>query len=606
MCGILGLSGFQISKEEFVFELNRIIHRGPDGFGVFEDTDAQVILGHRRLAIIDTDDRSNQPMSVGERYTFIYNGEIYNYREIREYLVSKGCTFITESDTEVLLQLLIIDGPDALNKCNGMWAFVLYDSHDRSLLFGRDRLGKKPLYYHRADNKIAFCSEMKGLYSFLPSIEYSKDYINQAMFDPMSVEQRPDCLICGIEKFPAGCYGVFKDSKFTISRYYNPDRLIGSPTKRKTFNEATEELGALLVDSCNLRMRSDVPVGTALSGGVDSSLITSIIAQLGYSQSDFYTALIASFPNSMLDETDDAIMVAENARVNYQTVDIIPKVTEDSILWSIFQFEEIVATAPIPFNTTYQAFRRNGVVVTLDGHGADELFGGYTMDLYSKLDDDYPNVLSMRKTLQLLSDMYGGTKLIPFSEVNPHFKARLLADFSSRDFGKLLSSDSYRTKLHNSTFYGILPTLLRNFDRFSMQAGVEVRMPFLDYRIVEFAFDLKTKYIIKDGFSKAIVREVGKNIVPKQILNNKRKTGWNSPMGEWLKSSLKEWYLDEIHSLGFQKCDLIDVDSYKKRALNYLNSQTINQNEAQSLWLNLQPYLIEKSNSRYASTGLEK
>ena len=149
MCGILGSIGFNVKSKVFKQTLDTISHRGPDGYGIYEDEDGQVKLGHRRLAIIDTDARSNQPMTLAERYVIVYNGEIYNYKEVRNYLLSKGCSFKTESDTEVLMQLLILEGADSLNKCNGMWAFAMYDRVTRSLLIGRDRLGKKPFYFYR-------------------------------------------------------------------------------------------------------------------------------------------------------------------------------------------------------------------------------------------------------------------------------------------------------------------------------------------------------------------------------------------------------------------------------------------------------------------------
>jgi asparagine synthase (glutamine-hydrolysing) len=173
---------------------------------------------------------------------------------------------------------------------------------------------------------------------------------------------------------------------------------------------------------------------------------------------------------------------------------------------------------------------------------------------------------------------------------------------NSKSIDLILSNDAYRNKLYQSTFSAILPTLLRNYDRYSMQAGVEIRMPFLDYRIVEFAFELKTDMKIRNGFSKAIVRESARKIVPPKILQNKVKTGWNSPMGEWLNTDLKEWYLDELASVDFINCSLVDSKTYKERALRYVDSSVNNQNEAQDLWLKLQPYLIDKANRKFAQT----
>lgn len=600
MCGILGCIGFEIDSESFKLCLDSIIHRGPDGFGVYENCKFNLKLGHRRLAIIDVDARSNQPFIMADRFILIYNGEIYNYIEIRNYLISKGCKFVTESDTEVLLQLLVVEGPDGLNRCNGMWSFALFDKEEGSLLLARDRLGKKPLYYHESSGNLVFCSEMKGIYPFLKSVDYSVDYIEQSMIDVMSVESRSDCLVKGIKKFPAGSYGIYRDSRLTITQYYNPAFLLLEKEANINYNEAIDEFRELFMDSCKLRMRSDVPSGTALSGGIDSSLLISTLANSGFHHSNSYEALIASLPGSELNETSDAILVAQNAGISYQTIDIKPHINDEIILWNNYQFEDIASTAPFPFIKTYQSFRDRGVFVTLDGHGADELFGGYSADLYSKLEDDFPNIFKMRRTLQLLNDIHGIDNRYPIGHVLPYFKGHFSTILRTGKLSNIFCNNAYRRRLFHSTFHGILPTLLRNYDKYSMQAGVEVRMPFLDYRIVEFAFKLNSNFKIRDGYTKALLRSAGKGIVPEKILRNKVKIGWSSPMGEWLKGDLRDWFLDEINSVDFINCNLVNSKTYRDNAMEYLNSERVSQNEGLFLWLNLQPYLIEKANKRFA------
>lgn len=597
MCGIFGTIGFHYPEQEFQKRLNLLAHRGPDGAGTWFSEDLRVQLGHRRLAIIDTDSRSNQPMLLGDRYVIVYNGEIYNYLELRKELEQEGVRFQTGSDTEVLLHLLALKGPSVLNRLNGMWAFVLYDQKEQSCFISRDRLGKKPLYYVEEDERFAFASEMKSLYSCLKSFQYNQSFIAFAVAHPNDNEVLPETLIKGIKKFPAGSYGWLRNGKLSIERYYEPEQLLEQPLSRKSFEEAVEEFRELFQSSCSLRMRSDVPVGSALSGGIDSGFVVSSIGQLHSPTS--YTALIASFPGSFLDETDDALLAANNAGVQSLKVKIEPDVNPDHILQAVYDFEEIGGTAPFPFFQTYRAFREQGILVTLDGHGGDELFGGYSFDLSAKLHDDFPNIYSIRNTLALRDRMTGLKRETIWPTVWGNFKSIALQKKKKGLLPLFFEREQYyRKQLFHSTFRGILPTLLRNYDRYSMYAGVEVRMPFLDYRLVEFAFRLPNNYKIRHGYSKAIVREAGKPIMPKQILQNKLKTGWNSPTGEWFGGIWKEWLRDELAGAAYKKCDLVNKEVIDTLAAEFLEEGKKEHEAGQNLWLQLQPYLIEQANKK--------
>ncbi len=601
MCGIFGTVNYRISSKDFQLQLDKIKHRGPDGFGVWENNDGSVKLGHRRLAIIDTDSRSNQPMTFDNRYHIVFNGEIYNYIELREELQKKGVQFVTASDTEVLLKLMILDGPAALSRLNGMWAFVIYDALEQSLFMSRDRLGKKPLYYIYKGEQFAFASEMKGLHSCLDEFVYDHDFIRYAVANPFDNERKPETLIKNIFKFPAGCYGTYKKGRLEIHRYYFPEQLLHQTPAHKNFDEAVEQFRELFESSCKLRMRSDVPVGSALSGGIDSGFVVSTLGKMGYGRSGDYTALVASFPGSALDETAAALQVASHAGVNAVKVVVQTDLHPDQILKAVYDFEEIYLTAPVTFFQSYAGFRKNGIVVTLDGHGGDELFGGYPFDMDKKLKDDFPNIFKMRNTLNTIRKMYGQKENIPMNEVLPHFKGELLQTIKKRNPLSFFENEKhYRNQLFHSTFSGILPTLLRNYDKYSMHAGVEVRMPFLDYRIVAFAFTLPNSYRVRNGFSKAIVREAAKGIVPQPVLQTKLKSGWNSPMGEWLAGVWKEWLLDEIHSSAFSNCDLVETDKVHQQAEEFYNSASYDHVHGQQLWLQLQPYLIEKANKEFA------
>jgi asparagine synthase (glutamine-hydrolysing) len=331
----------------------------------------------------------------------------------------------------------------------------------------------------------------------------------------------------------------------------------------------------------------------------------STLAKLEYGKKGDYTAMVCSFPGSVLDETDAALQVAAHAGVNAIQVSIDSDLHPDHLLQTVYDFEEIYLTAPTSFFQSYMGFRKNGIVVTLDGHGSDELFGGYPFDMDTKLKDDFPNIFKMKKTLSTIQHMYGRKDEVSMNEVVPYFKGDLLQKIRNRKPLSLFEKEHYyRNQLFHSTFKGILPTLLRNYDRYSMHAGVEVRMPFLDYRIVAFAFTLPNEYRVRNGFSKAIVREAAKRLVPPAILNNKLKSGWNSPMAEWLRGVWKEWLLDELHSTAFSNCDLIDKEKVLQQADVFYKADKPEQVYGQELWLQLQPYLIEKANKVFAHSSL--
>lgn len=600
MCGIYGTLTFRIDEQEFVNELNKMQHRGPDDFGVWVSTDNKAILGHRRLAIIDTSTRSKQPMTFDDRYVIVFNGEIYNYVELKKDLEKKGVVFYTESDTEVLLKLIMLEGTTGLSLLNGMWSFVIYDSVEKSFLMSRDRVGKKPLYYIHDGERFAFSSEIKNLICYLDQVEYDRDFMDFSVNNVLACEISEKTIFKKIKKFPSGSFGYFRNYELKITRYYFPEQLLLQQQSRASFEEATQQFKELFESSCKLRMRSDVPVGSALSGGIDSGFVVSTLARLGYGRDSSYRALVSSFPGSHLDETGDALCIARNAKIEVEPIIVNPDIDPDHILEAIYQFEEIAGTSPIPFFQLYKAFSDRNVVVTLDGHGADELFGGYSFDLYSKIKDDFPNLFKIKNTLNTIDKMYGQNNELGLNDAWPHFKWELLKKIRVRNILSVFEKEQYfKAKLLESTFYGILPTLLRNYDKYAMASGVEVRMPFLDYRIIEFAFSLPNNFKYRNGLTKAIVRNAAKDIVPQKILSNKIKTGWNSPMGEWFAGPWKQWLNDEIESLEFKNCDFINPVEIRSLVQKFFQADQ-NHCEGQELWTRLQPYLIEKAFKKFA------
>lgn len=598
MCGILG----HIPASEpnlFKEALDTLQHRGPDGFGIWNDNDGLISMGHRRLSIIDLSEAGKQPMFWQDRYIITFNGEIYNYIELRNDLEKDGYHFHSNSDTEVLLALYAKEGSSCLQKLNGMWAFAIYDKQEKTLFLSRDRMGEKPLFYYQQGERFGFASEMKGLYKFLDFVEADVEVVNTAKLDMFGYEATEYCLIKGIKRFPAGCFGVYKNGQLSIDKYWLPlENLIDVPS---SYGKQVEMFRELFIDSCKIRMRSDVPVGTALSGGIDSSATISTMAYVaknleGVYSRDWQHAFVASFPGSFLDETEKARAVSDYLKVPATFLNIDPLKDIDKLFHYSYLFEEFYITSPIPFISLYGKIKQDGTTVTLDGHGSDELFGGYSFDIGTKIKDDYPNLFKMKETLQTVANMgesntkiTWGRVLLEANNIKKHKEAA----------GKPLQSnpklDHLNNRLFQSSFVNILPTLLRNYDRYSMINGVEIRMPFLDHRIVSFAFSIAGTSKVRNGYSKAIVRDAMKGFFPDDIRLTKNKIGFNSPFTEWMKGPLKEWLLDQMESNDFKHASFIQANEVSRNIKKVMADPHASFADGENVWISLMPFIWEKS-----------
>ena len=612
MCGILGFIGdWNVDKEIALFTL---AHRGPDDWGLWENSNKKVVLGHRRLSILDTTDCGRQPMITDDsRYAIIFNGEIYNFIEIRKKLVSYGWSFRSQSDTEVLLKAYIHWGPDCLLKFNGMWALAIWDDKKQELFLSRDRFGKKPLFYSEKNKALMFASEMKALFSGLGRVEANYDLVEKAKKDFFSYESTQECLIKGIKRFPAGHYGLYKGGELSLIRYWcTLDHL---PEIPRRYEDQVEMFRELFLDACRLRMRSDVPIGTALSGGLDSSGTISSMAYLSKNtmderaSKDWQHAFVASFPGTPIDERCYAQKVVDHLGIKATYINIDPLKGIDSLYDYLYLFEEFYLTSPIPFMLTYKEVKDYGTSVTLDGHGADELYGGYDFDFIKALKDAGFNLTKINEILDTYYNSY--PKDSAQFEKLPS-KTRYLLTWHLKSFAKrilrrspLTSQDmkhpiwkemDYLTKnLYVSTHDTILPTLLRNYDRYSMANGVEIRMPFMDYRIVTFAFALPWTSKINNGFSKAIIRDALAPLMPYDIAYRKEKVGFNSPIVDWIKGPLKSFFLDVIESKAFRECNLINPLQTASVIRNVINDPCAKWGIAEQAWIMLTPFLWEQA-----------
>ena len=590
MCGIFCCIG---SRNDDIEEcIQSLRHRGPDACHINRLDGAQ--LAHCRLSIIDTDSRSDQPMcDESKRFWIVFNGEIYNYVEIRNELEKKGYIFKTESDTEVLLKAYIEWGESFQNKCNGMWGLAIWDDKEKELFLSRDRFGVKPLYYYYSDEQLFVGSEMK---SFFPIMEQRT--INYEIFDSKNwfgYESTSDCTIKEIKKIKAGHCARYSKGVLREKRWWNTlDSVVDIPSE---YDQQVECFRELFIDACRIRMRSDVPIGTALSGGVDSSAVAGCIKMISLeapntSLQSLQNVFVASMPYSVIDETKYAELTANRLGIKIDKVIIHGDISPDELLKYMYLCEEPYITCPIPFIQTYGEMKKRGIKVTIDGHGADELFGGYPFDLFAlvhELSDD-----------NLKKDIWKTYKsaVFPKSEISYEdfceISSRKRIDNLSCD-DRWDEFDGLNKTLYNEVHYITLPTLLRNYDRYSMSNGVEIRMPFLDYRIVAFAFSISWLSKIRCGFTKKIVRDMASPFLIPEVAIKPEKIGFNSPMTEWIRGDMKEFLLDTVHSRDFIECDLINplyVTIMLERTLD-MNNPTFSDGE--ELWTSIMPYLWKKA-----------
>lgn len=609
MCGILGT--IPASDEEiFKKALNKIYHRGPDR-GFIKHMSNNISLGFRRLSIIDLSDNAMQPMSdESGNFYVLFNGEIYNFIEIRNELIKKGYKFKSTSDTEVILYSYIEWGKDCLNKFNGMWAFAIWDNIKKELFLSRDRFGKKPLFYAYLNGKFIFASEMKAILPFLNEIKPSKDF-QWCKKNIFLYESTDKTLIEGIKRFPQAHYAILREGKLNFYRYWNTlDNLIVPPS---SYEKQVEMFKEIFYDAVKIRMRSDVKVGTALSGGLDSSSVLATMwyvankKNIGYGKNDWQHAFTAIFPDSYIDESEYAKYLTNHLRINN-----IPIVIEPTKLWKdiekyLYMFEELYITPPIPMMALYNSINKHGIKVSIDGHGADELLSGYGYIVEALWDTKF----NINKTIDILTTYQGTFEGIenyvpicskPVVYMKYMFK-KILKKILKREIKSIdynhknyKSLDNLSKHLYICFHETILPTLLRNYDRYSMSNSVEIRMPFMDWRLVRYLFSLPYDAKVGNGFTKKILRDAMKSLLPEKILYRKSKIGFNAPMTQWIQNDLRDWFIDLIHSRDFIECELID--DYKKIQRNVIKIIKKEENSflaGEKVWTDIMPYLWKKA-----------
>ena len=560
MCGIAGIFAKQSpSPEEISLITKSIAHRGPDAQGYY--VHSRVALGHRRLSIIDLEARANQPLySHNGRYVIVFNGEIYNYRDIARELTQLGIELRTTSDTEVLIESFALWGTGFVHKLKGMFAFAIYDIHLDKLYLYRDRVGKKPLFYFLSDNLFVFASEIKALLAH-PEIKSSTKIRKSTVssFLQLGYIQQPQTFYENIFKFPAGHYGIISpDFQLSLLPYWNVSHYLKT-SHNITEQSAFKQLKELVHDAVNSRLVSDVPLGIFLSGGIDSSLVAAVA-----SQSTKIKTFSIGFKESKFDESVYAEQIAKHLNTDHYRYTLSEQDSIGLMEQYLNHFDEPFAdTSAIPTMLVSQCARKE-VKVALTGDGGDELFLGYGSYTWANRLAN-PIWSALRPTLQLvLSSMPSSRwkrashlfeKVMPgklrrhiFSQEQYFFSDSEIQNNALRDMDyyydwpyddfRYLSvlSEAERQALFDFQFY-LRDDLLVKVDRASMYYGLECRCPLLDHNLVEFAINLPESFRKRNLTSKYLLKKVLFEMVPEKYFD-RPKWGFGIPLGKWMKNDL--------------------------------------------------------------------
>jgi len=568
MCGICGIVALtpqaRLPGPEVVRKMTDILrHRGPDDEGFHFDTAAA--LGHRRLSIIDLAG-GHQPIANEDATRFIiFNGEIYNHREIRELLEKKGHRYRTLSDTETILHLVEEEGIPGLNRMNGMWGFAIWDFPRRRLTLARDRLGIKPLYYAQVGDLLLFASEIKSL---LASQIVATDLDPSALASYLDLLYIPSprTIFSGVRKLPPGHALVADATGVRVERYWNPAFTLDQVPD---FDAAAERVRDLLTDAVRVRLLSEVPLGAFLSGGIDSSLVVGLMSRL--MDRPVKTFTVGFRGEGWYDESAEAEVVARHFQSDHHALQVTSLDLPATLEQTVPALDEPMCDpASLP---TYllSRYARGWVTVALTGEGADELFGGY--DKYR-----FEQLLAALGPLGSLAGRAGAA--LPLSRLpekarraleaaalsGPARQLRLRSTFTGEESRRLMLAslegipnasreameDAARSYPSgdslNRIFFQDLKTymqddLLMKIDKMSMLASLEARVPFLDYRLVEFVFSLPSSYKLRGGRGKLLLRSAFPGFLPPRTLQ-RRKHGFVLPIGRWLRNDLKDYVRD--------------------------------------------------------------
>jgi asparagine synthase (glutamine-hydrolysing) len=603
MCGISGIISKNKLSVSLIKQMNdKISHRGPDDEGfllggdinydieldktIYVDNQVSFTFGHRRLSIVDLSPLGHQPMSYIDRYWIIFNGEIYNHIELREELVLKGYKFKSNTDTEVIMASYDYWGKDCLNKFNGMWSFVLIDNTNNEIFISRDRFGVKPLYYFQDDEYFIFGSEIKSIIinpiiDVKQNIDFCTKYIENGCN-----EHTTDTAFLGVKKFDFGCYHHSKLEDIfhplnEIKFWKVSPNLSNEKFDFKKANEYANKYYDILNDAVKIRLRADVKVGSASSGGLDSSSIVYLINQqlkaLGKQEKQETFSTV--YKSVGTENCDESIFIDEITN----KLNVISNQIEPSEYNVPFEHDKVIYHLENPPESTlmsswhtFKLVSSSGVKVTLDGQGADEQLAGYlpyiinywaTKNLNIKI---FKELNMFNKTNTLKYSLYGLALNLSSKIIGKKFSNFIASKFSGKEVDMF---QNLNQRLHNDSFSHLV-TLIHYADHTSMAHSIESRMPFMDYRLVEFLSSVPSSYKIHNGWTKYIARLAFDKKLPDTITWRKDKMGWPIPQDKWFKGSLKEWFENGVRkginiAKHKQPSDIFSIN--KSKAVRYLN-----------------------------------
>jgi asparagine synthase (glutamine-hydrolysing) len=525
MCGIAGIIG-----DFDAYQLDAMLlsqhHRGPDATGKYSDG-SFAALGHNRLAIIDLSPQSNQPfLDPSGRYVLVFNGEIYNYIELKAELKGRY-TFKTNSDTEVLLAAFIIYGNQCLQKLNGMFSFAIWDNQDKKLFAARDRFGVKPFFHSQKSNSFYFSSEIKAIHSAgisrIPNEKVWASYFAYGSYGNID-----ETFWEGIAQLPGGHFLEYCDQHLIVKKWYFFEREVAKQPKNLTYDQVKGQYVTLLKDSVKLRFRADVPVGFNISGGLDSSVLLALVnsQEKGNNNTNVDTKINAyTFytDNPEYDELPWVEMMIAKTKNPLTKVLLQAEAVPDFAKKMEGQQDEPYGGIPtLAYAKLFEQARKDKVLVLLDGQGMDEQWAGY--DYYTQENDT---------TIQGVTDS-------PFkmNMLSNSFLEKAVKPNYPKPFADVILNKQYR-----DLFCTKIPRALRFNDRISMMFSTELREPFLDYRLVEFAFSLPLDFKIKNGVTKFMLREIASEYLADDLVFAPKRP-LQTPQREWLAENLKNWVED--------------------------------------------------------------
>jgi asparagine synthase (glutamine-hydrolysing) len=590
MCGITGILSFNEKGKKSLHKISAatyaLLKRGPDAEGIYSHNNAA--LGHRRLSIIDTSNAASQPFTDATgRFTIVFNGEIFNFHELRNQLENKGFVFKSQSDTEVLLYLYINEKENCLSKLDGEFAFAVYDNINENLFLARDRFGIKPLYFYKDENLFAFASEIKALQKF--DIPKEIDKTSLQIYFHLNYIPAPYSIFKNVFKLDAGSYLTINlKSELKKEAYYSIP--FSNPETSPDYVSAQKQLKYLLEESVKKRMIADVPLGTFLSGGIDSSVITAIAAQ---NTKHLNTFSIGYKDEPLFDETYYAELVAKKYKTNHTVFSLTNNDLYANLHQVLDYIDEPFADSSVLAVNILSMHTKKYVTVALSGDGADELFAGYNKHAaelrvrkgvfqnalvktslpllkllpksrHSKTGNKIRQLQKFAEGMSLDPKErywkwagFTGEELFSNSENENDFNIR------KKDILKFIGDD------YNSVLYTDMQLVLENdmlvkVDRMSMCNSLEVRVPFLDHKIVDFAFSLPENYKIDNHQRKKIIKDAFREYLPEELYG-RGKQGFEVPLLKWFKTDLKSMIIDDLLSDKFiSEQNIFNLDTIKK------------------------------------------